>query len=450
MKKILLLIVALSVIAVSCNKLFDIEPADAISSDMAIKDKSGVIYALRGSYNSLQAVGLYGRNMVIVGDLAADNLVWTGTTQDYGQLGIKPIPADNGIVDGMWSACYDGINRVNNILYQLPGINNLNPDEYNKFEGEALFLRGLLYLNLTNYFGGVPIRTMPTIDLNSIDMAKSTPSQVMDQILSDLTNSIKSFNKMTVPVTPVKGFAHVSAATALRAKVWLTMFHQTGTQAYADSAIADANRVIESGYQLENTYKTLFTSEGASSESIFEIAYDLQNFNRLAQYFYSRKLTGRYEIAPSPGFIQGYEASDLRQNASIAYDETNKPYVIKYNDVAGGTDRVYVLRLAEMFLIRAEARAYSNGDISSIQNDINTVRNRAGLPNVIADNITDLKQALEKEFRYEFAFEGHRWNDLVRTKRASQVLGIDEKYTLFPIPLSELQTNKKMEPNPGY
>lgn len=103
-----------------------------------------------------------------------------------------------------------------------------------------------------------------------------------------------------------------------------------------------------------------------------------------------------------------------------------------------------------MYLIQAEALAYTNGDVAAIQNNLNIIRNRAGLPDTEAADIPSLKLAIENERRLEFAFEGHRWNDLVRTGRAVDVLAIDPKFTLFPIPLSEMQTNKKMQQNPGY
>lgn len=452
MKKIFFLILAFAIVTVSCSKLFDIKPTDAISSDVAILNKVGVKRALIGSYNALQATGLYGRNQVIIGDLAADNLVWTGTSQDYGQISAKPIPADNSIIDGMWSAAYDGINRVNNILYQLPSIGDLSKSESKQFESEALFIRALLYFKLTSYFGDVPLRILPTLDLSKIDMEKSSTAKTLDQVIADLSKAVQNYEsveKTEGSLPKITGFANKWAVKALRAKVWLTKFHQTGSQAYADSAVVDASDVIlKGGFQLENVYKNLYSNSSTSSESIFEVVYDLQNYNRLAQYFYSRNLIGRYEVAPDAAFIQSYEAADQRFSASITYDDKNKPYVIKYNDVAGGTDRVYVLRLADMYLIRAEALAYANGEILSIQNDINAIRYRAGLLQTPAETYTALKLAIENERRHEFAFEGQRWNDLVRTKRATDVLGISDKNTLFPIPLSELQTNNKMTPNP--
>ncbi len=103
-----------------------------------------------------------------------------------------------------------------------------------------------------------------------------------------------------------------------------------------------------------------------------------------------------------------------------------------------------------MYLIRAEARAWTSGNIDDIRSDIDVIRGRAGLASTDATDHNALKLAIQHERRYEFAFECQRWSDLVRTKTASLILGIDEDYTLFPIPLSEMQTNKKMQQNPGY
>lgn len=445
MKKILFLFFSLSFGLVACQKVLDVNPVDYIPADQAIKDKAGVQHAIIGAYNGLQAVGLYSRNMVAVGDLAADNLTWTGTMLEYGQIEDKPIPAENSIVDGMWAANYDGINRVNYILYQLPTIADLSQAEFDEYVGEALFIRALLHFNLTVYFGGVPVKTLPTTDLGSINVARNTLPEVYSQILADLIVA-----KAKLPKNKVTGRANAFSASALLAKVYLTLFQLSGIPASADSAIAEAGRVIsEGGYSLP-AFGTLYDPASPTSESIFEIVYDAQNYNRLAQYFYSRDLSGRYEFAPTEGLIQSFETNDQRLASTVAYDKNNKPYGIKYNEVAAGNDRVYVFRLAEMYLIRAEALAYSNGDITAIQEDINIVRNRAGLPNTTAADIAGLKQAIEDECRHEFAFEGHRWPDLVRTNRAATVLGINPDFMLFPIPLSELQTNDLMVKNPGY
>ncbi|HPB53829.1 MAG TPA: RagB/SusD family nutrient uptake outer membrane protein, partial [Saprospiraceae bacterium] len=124
------------------------------------------------------------------------------------------------------------------------------------------------------------------------------------------------------------------------------------------------------------------------------------------------------------------------------------------HDLATGSDNVIVLRLAEMYLIRAEANARLNGNINDIRKDLNTIRSRAGLEEAVANSIDELLLAIEAERRVELAFEGHRWFDLVRTDRAIDLLpNVTQKYQyLFPIPQSELlaNTNPGMKQNPGY
>lgn len=445
MKKNILYTFIVAITLASCSKVFDVNPTASISSDIAIRDKSGVEHALTGTYNALQAVGLYGRNYLIIGDLAADNLTWTGTSQDYGQIEHKPIPADNSIVDGFWTAAYDGINRANNILYKLPSISDLTQQEYNQFEGEALFIRALLYYDLVSYFGGVPLKLEPTLNLDNINASRSSAMDVFSQIITDLSNA-----KTKLSLTKIAGRANSYSASALLAKAYMGKFFLSNDNSFAQLALSEADHIIaDAGYTLATNYADLFTAS-VSPESIFEVVYDLQNYNRLAQYYYPRSLIGRYEVAPTTGFIQSFEAGDNRLAASVSYDEKNLPYGRKYNDVSGGTDRVYVIRLADMYLLRAEALAYTDGDAEAIRADINMVRNRAGLGNTTATSIDDLRLAIENERRHEFAFEGHRWIDLVRTGRAVSLLGIDAKYTLFPIPLIEIQTNQNMTQNPGY
>lgn len=445
MKKLIYILLVFSLGLFSCTKVLDVEPTASISSEDAINDKAGVERALNGAYNALQSVGSYGRNQILVQDLAADNLDWTGTTQDYNQIANNLIPANNGVVDGIWAANYDCINRVNNVIARLPEITGLSTEDYNLFMGDALFLRGLCHFNLLGYFGGIPIKTTPTLDLTQVDQARNTPEEVYIQVLTDLTSA-----ESMLPTTRTAGYASSWSATALLARVYLAYYYVNPTPTLADMADQKASAVINStAFILAPAYADLFN--GNTTEPIFEVVFDAQNFNRLAQYFFARSLTGRYEVGPSAQFMQSYEVADTaRYNASIAIDASNIPYGIKYKDISAGTDRVMVIRLAEMYLIRAEALANTNGDINAIKSDIDMVRNRAGLANTTAGDYDALKLAIENERRFEFAFEGHRWFDLVRTHRAASVLNIDPKFTLFPIPLSEMQTNKLMKQNPGY
>jgi starch-binding outer membrane protein, SusD/RagB family len=444
MKKIAYILITLIPVLMSCTKMLDVQPTASISTEEAIKDEEGVNKAITGAYYSLHDAGNYGRNQVIVEDLAADNLIWTGTTRDYQQIAQDNIASDNGIIDGIWYSNYDCINRVNNVLARIDAI-TMTDVQRNTFTGDALFLRALSHFKLLCFFGGVPIKTLPTTDLSNINQPRNSPAEVYAQVIADLTKA-----EQLLPATRPLGWASSFSATALLARVYLTQFQATNDPSIASSAIAAATKVIDQGgYSLAPTYSDLFN--GNTTESIFEVIFDVQNYNRLAQYFFPVSMAGRYEVAPDSAFVVGFLATDTaRFEASITFDSTLLPYGIKYKDLSGGTDRVYVLRLAEMYMIRAEANAYTNGDIEDIRRDIDALRTRAGLPSTTATDYPELKQAIETERRHEFAFESQRWSDLVRTKRATTVLGIGEDYTLFPIPLSELQTNTMMTQNPGY
>jgi starch-binding outer membrane protein, SusD/RagB family len=446
MKKISNYIIILAaILVVSCAKVLDVNPTASIASSVAIQDKAGVEKAIAGSYDALQLAGLYGRNRVILGDLAADNLEWTGTSMDYAQVDNDDVPIDNGIIDGMWSGAYDGINRVNNVLAALPGIGDISDAERSQYEGECFFLRALFHFNLLTYFGGVPIKTEPTLDVNNIDQARNSEAEVYDQVISDLKAAERD-----LPEVMEQGRANSFSAEALLAKVYLTRFHADNNNDYANLAVEYADKVLTgSGYSLTNPYPAMYS--GDNSEVIFQVLFSAQDKNRLAEYFLPRSLAGRYEVGPSDSFIQGFEPADsIRRAASVATDTLGFSYGNKYTELVEGSDAVLVLRLAEIYLIKAEALAYTGGDIPTIQQNIDMIRNRAGLQPTTAATYDELKLAIENERLHEFAFEGYRWFDLVRTKRATTVLGIDEDHTLFPIPLSEMTTNKLMQQNPGY
>ena len=117
---------------------------------------------------------------------------------------------------------------------------------------------------------------------------------------------------------------------------------------------------------------------------------------------------------------------------------------------SNGTDPAYIIRIAELWLIRAEARAHL-GNLPGALSDLDAVKNRAGLSNSTATTQEDILLAIENERKVEFAFEPHRWFDLVRTGRASTVLNVsDANRYLFPIPTPEIAADEALQQNPGY
>ncbi|MEZ5198980.1 MAG: RagB/SusD family nutrient uptake outer membrane protein [Bacteroidales bacterium] len=435
---ILIVIIAIFT-TMSCEKILDVQPTQSLSTDLAFQNKNDVLRALTGCYDALQQGGLYSLNMVVIPDLVADNLDHTGTRQEYGQIDNNSILAENYLIEGVWNDSYDALNRINSLLDKLPEITDMTASEKDNVKGQLYFLRALLHFNLVNYFGAVPIKTTPTYGVDeSLDVGRDNIETVFAQIITDLNNALGKIDGQE------HIFASDGAVKALLARVYLFSEKWEQAKNFANNVIASAT------YELDPDYNNLF-SGGNSNEIIFQIEFNTQDQNTLAYYFFPTSEEGRNEFTPSKSMDDAYETSDtVRKNASLA----DQGHVHKYRDITTGTDNVNILRLAEMYLIRAEAEAKLNGDLQAIKEDINAIRNRAGLENTTAVSYGELMMAIEQERRVEFAFEGYRWFDLIRTGRAMDLLDniTSTNQLLFPIPLSEItaNTNPGMYQNPGY
>jgi hypothetical protein len=446
---ILIIVTLISALFQTSCELLDPKPTNAITSADAIKDQNGVNKAIIGCYSALQYSTYYGRNYVVMGDITTNNLVWTGTSPDYNQINNNSILADNLIVRDIWSAIYDAINRVNNVITILPDISMSQSSKDNAY-GECYFLRALSHYNLVRLWGAVPIKTIPTTgNLAELQVPRDPVDAVYKQVISDLTQA-----DAKLPDENAIGRATKAAAKALLARVYLNRYNLFKDAADLDKAIDFSAQLISSTkFSMVNDFNNLFNPE-ANTESIFEITFNAQDPNSFAVYYFTKLLAGRYEFAPTDTLINSFEPNDLRKTSCIAFDAAGSPYGYKYRDMVTGSDRVYLFRLAEMYLIRAEANTYKQAPIAEIQSDINVIRKRAGLSDTDASTYAALFLAIEKECKHEFAFEGHRWFDLTRTDRAIWVLPniISKNQYLFPIPQSELQTNTNpgMVQNPGY
>ena len=442
MKRSIYIILAL-IISSACSKILDVEPTASIDVNEAIKNKRGVERALNGTYDALQQAGSFGRNMALMADLAADNLSWTGTTYDYGQIADKKIPSNNAVIDGMWTSSYDVINRANNIIERLPSISDMTDSEKAAIDGECKFIRALMHFDLVRFWGQIPLKLKATTDLNGINTPGSSKIEVINAVISDLKVAMQ-----TMSSTARQGYASGDAAKALLVRAYLYRFYLTNDVSDLTTLIPLADE-INSSYPLAGSYASLFGNNSANTESLFEVVFNEQDKNVIAQYLYPRSLTGRYEFAPTTDLINSFEPDDQRAQL-ILIDASNFPYANKYQDVSAGTDRVYVIRSAETQLILAEAKYLLNEPASEVLKSINNVRNRAGLSSILSASQEQLLPLLLQEYRHEFAFEGHRWHDLTRTNMAVSTLGIEEFRTLWPIPISETQSNSAIKQNEGY
>ncbi|TVQ92275.1 MAG: RagB/SusD family nutrient uptake outer membrane protein [Bacteroidetes bacterium] len=450
MKKIAYIPIILIWILGACDVL-DVQPYHSMPADEAITDSLQLQSAIIGSYDALQSGGYYGLDYLIWGDLPADNLKHVGITVTWAEIDNNNILADNGLVESTWAAIYRVLSRVNNAIDQIPNIDNerLSQTGKNIAEAELKFLRALAHYDLMRLFGPIPIRDRAvTSDEESLNPPRNSISEVLQIVNDDL-----DFAMQYLPPDPIRGRASRPAATALKARVALHQYFITENPNFLVLAEALATEVIDHpSLELETNYANLYTQE-PTSESIFEVSYNEQDRNLIARYFAHTSLAGRYEFAPTDFYMNSFHPDDLRKDISIDM-AGNNPYVVKFNDVASGTDPVYVLRLAEMYLIRAEAATLLQGNTDEILSDINKIRVRAGLTPANMTSYTALAIEIESQRQKEFAFEGHRWFDLVRTGRAIEVLEnvTSINQTLFPIPQAEIISNDNpgMYQNEGY
>ena len=441
MRKILVFILLLTS---ACESNLDLRPKMQVSADEAFSNKENVYAALLGCYDGLQLQHYYGRNLIIVGDIASDNTVADGTKVEYYDMDKNSLLANNILVEGIWADIYLAINRANYMLFKLEGVTFLSDAEKKDYQGQLRFLRALHYFNLVRLYGAVPLKLLPTLDdLPDYFLPRSSVEDVYNQIIADL-----EFARLNILNTnPEK--ASVLAATALLASVELSMGNTTSAREYA-------NLVLQAVPVLETSYKDLFTAGSEpGSEILFYCPFSASDKNRLAEYNYPQTLGGRHENAPAVVLIN-MDTNDQRKPL-IASHYSSKYYSTKYSDLTTGSDRVIVLRTAEMYFIRAEANYQldSLANQPEILSDINAIRSRAGLEPVTSGTIKSLRGIIEREKQLEFAFEGKRWFDLIRTNRAiALVPTVTQPYQmLFPIPLSEILANPNIDvedQNEGY
>ena len=430
----------------ACNVL-EQDPVLDIDSEKAITNKGGAVAALLGAYSELQNNSYYGRDYLAFSYLSSGEAEWSGTYNQYQQFIQHAVVADNNFLAPMWAQIYKVVNTSNHLIAKVPLIEdrNLTEAERNQILGEAYFIRGLAYFDLGRAWGGVPLVLSPTQTKNDgAGIGRATLEATYAQVLSDLDQA----ENLLAPLT-VRTRASKEAAQALKARLHLYLEEWELAEALA-TAVIETNR-----FSLVAPY-VAFIETKETEESIFELAYNNADRNSHAHYGHPSSLGGRYEWHPSDQLIEELTDAAIGGNRGeiISY-LGNNPYSTKYFRIGSGDDPAYILRIAEQYLLRAEARLKKSApDIAGALSDLNEVRERAGLTPLNLSSAEDILLSIEQERRLEFAFEGHQWFDLIRTGRAATVLGvIDSNKYLYPIPLNEIIADEALSPadqNPGY
>ena len=423
MKKIFNLIIISLICAVGCD--LDMEPSSAVSPGSV---SSQDIVSLRsGMYLKVQEDP--GEKAYVMFDLFGGNLT-TKQSKNAIDLINSLSTAQSGEMLAQWQGFYKALMQVNNVYAIAQGMEN--SAMRNKVLGECHYFRAYLHLCLVTRFGDVPL-----MKANTDDKVSRTPAaEVWGFIYDELNSAISLLG------TPDEGYNYLSAdaAKALKARVCLYTGKKKEAAEIAESLIADARYGLDS-------FEKIFRA-APNKEVIFAFSClntDQSKIGISAMFYsYNHPNSGSYSYAPADDVMTMYDAGDLRKEVSITTLD-NLNFINKYPSGQKGTDPVVVSRLAEMYLISAEAQGVANG-----LDRLNELRQARGLGKVLPGTEAEFIEAILTERRKEFLCEGHRWYDLVRTGKAVEKLGIQQYQTLMPIPEQERQANRNLTQNTGY
>lgn len=461
--KYLLTGICLAILAFSssCKKFEDIgSPATQLTPDKVYSDSTSIVAASLALYgnsavNSSTGFILYANEY---GAMSADDaylLIPNGTFDTFMK---NTIAGGTNLSNVLYNNNYTMIFYANNILSGLSTTTAISKSLNNQLTGEAKFWRAYLYFYLVNYYGDVPL-VLTTDAVANGKLPRTPKAQVYQQIVADLL-SAKSLLTDTYPSTE-KARVNKEAVSAFLARVYLY-------QANPDYAAAEteATSVINSKLYSLDALANVFLK--TSTETIWQVQSNYNSYSgvtRMGVAFLPVGTTPKFVLYSS--LANTFEANDQRKSSwtgSIAYNSKTYLYPAKYKNnitTANGNEYAVMLRLAEVYLNRAEARAQQN-NLSGAQSDLNIVRTRAGLPNTTAADQASLLTAIAHERWVElFTENSDRWFSLKRKATISSVLPVTKSpdianyswnpdQALYPIPAAELLANPTLTQNPGY
>jgi hypothetical protein len=467
---ILLFLFTLVIIQSSCKKFVEVEaPVTSLNTKNVYNIDATAAAVLTGLYMDLSK----GRGAVlsIIPALSADELTLFGGSSseaiNYIPVYQNRLTSSNNSEADFCNFFYPKIYIVNSAIEGITSSNTLNPLVKKQLLGEAYFMRAFYYFYLVNLYGDIPLALTSDYSINSL-LSKSSKAKVYDQIIDDLkkaTGFLSARYLQGDALTPYQSGLEervrptTASAMALLARVYL--FVKDWKNAEIQSSLIIENT---SFFHMSNLDETFLKN---NSESIWQIQ-SINNFTNTidATYFLL------YETGPnnsdfylSDDVINSFEQGDQRKvkwvnKVTVSGNTYYYPYKYKL-DVGSPQINEYtiLLRLAEQYLIRAEARSEQDNLIGAGE-DLNVIRRRAGLDATKANTKIDLLAAILKERRIEFFTEcGHRWLDLKRAGKIDEVMskyaprkqGIwNSNMAWYPFSLTDLLNDPNLTQNSGY
>lgn len=484
----------------SCEKFLEEEPRGFLTPDTFFEHEQDLFTALAGVYNALGtnsqnflARRLHYLTWFTAGEAFSPNLSEQRLLSNY------TFTADHGDINRVWTSIYAAIGQANIVIDRAPDV-PMDEELKQQYIGEARFLRALCYFYGVRLWGELPLVIQGVTEVGEVAVARSPVADVYELIVEDLRFAVDA-----IPAVNQEGRATRGAAKALLAKVYLTRASSEAAGETDYQLCADlCQEVIDMPeHHLMPDYQDIFGPPNEfNPESLFEWQGDrtlspLGEHSILGAFSLPRGIRLIDEQSPSDGggivstveYFSLYDENDYRRESTlvtegrnldgewVSWEQFTYPYPApcwKYVDRTATTRNEFafggnfiVLRLADVYLMRAEALNELQGPTPEAYAMINAIRARARnrdgqSPSPVPADLSGLtreefRDAVLLERAVELGFEGHRWFDLVRTGRLVQTLKSDfpdlpvsEKHTLFPIPPDELILNPLLTQNPGW
>lgn len=445
----------------SCEKLLEVDiPVNQMSTEMIFKDSVTAVAAVNGMYTVMYNTtsgtvtsSPFGTLMTTAPGRSADELDMPDAIDE--EFITNNLLPTSTTVNNLWVSSYLSIYHANKLMEGVEA-SDLSGSLKKQLIAEAKFIRAYCYFTLVNLFGDVPLVTTTNVEVNS-SMPRTEAKLVYKQMIADLKEAQADLATDYVWSAGLRTRPNTWAATALLARVYLY------DKSY-DLAEAEATKVIDQK-TLFNMAKVSEVFLKNSKETIWAFNTNQSGYPYIARALLADLRTGEPTLTLTPSLVSTFERdavrpayNDNRYDVWIKKSGTGRIYATKYTSNAAGvnTEFAVVLRLAEMYLIRAEARIQQNL-LEKGTEDLDVVRSRAGLHGTFSTSKGDLLLAIERERKVELFLEfGHRWFDLKRTGRADAVLkplkgaSWTEDDQLYPIPQAQITNNSNLKPNKGY
>ncbi|MNK49417.1 SusD family protein [compost metagenome] len=471
----------------SCNKGFlDVPEQGKQQSTVFWKTADDATAGVNAIYGNLRSWENTAFPAIAIESIGSDDADKGSTASDasfflqFDQFTIDP---DQGNISGFWNGQYRNINYTNRVLDNIPGI-TMDENLKARYLAEAKFVRAFSYFRLVRAFGGVPLRLHVPKDANTdYNLPRASVAEVYAQIEKDLNEAAAVLPPSYTATTDI-GRATKGAALTLHAKVAMYLKKWTDVMTYT-------NTVMGMGYSLLPNYEKVFRIENENSvESIFEIQCALLPNNKDASNSQYSQVQGVRGVTgggwgfnvPSANLAAAYETGDPRRDATIIFRGETTPsgdvisatgdnpmynqksyvpfslFVSGFNE--GAQQNVRMLRYSDVLLMNAEAANELNNSgqaISSLEQVRLRARqgNTAILPKVTTTDQNEMRKAIYRERRVEFAMEFDRYFDVIRQGRGTEVFGPKGwkagRNEVWPIPQTEIDlSGGVLTQNPGF